>query len=88
MRYIEVFSVFISLRGAVEDETIPIFNAVAVGELCVIVHRYHPSRHGIIVDVTATDLIPIVPFKRSKFAKFIVSFEKQICAKLLVPRRR
>ena len=71
-----------------EDDTIPIINAFLVGELCVIVHRYHPSRKGIIVDVTSADRLSIIPFKRSKFTKLVVSFVKQICAKLLDPRLR
>ncbi len=71
-----------------EDDTIPIINAFPVGEFCVIVHRYHPSRHGIIVDDTAANRLPIVPVRRSKFAKLVVSFKRLICAKLLVPRLR
>ena len=69
----EVLSVFTSARIDVADDTIPILNPVTVPDVYVIVHRYHPSRQGIIVEVTAADRLPTLPLRRSKFAKFVTS---------------
>ena len=72
-------------RIDVADDTIHMLNPVTVVDMYVIVHLYHPSRHGVIVDVTAADRLRTAPVRRSKFAKVILSPAKQSCANLLVP---
>ena len=75
-----VVSVSDSMRTEVADDTIQMRNAVAVDDKCVIVHRYHPLRQGIMFEVTAADLLPSWPVARSKFAKLVVSEKKAICS--------
>ena len=79
---------FTSERIDVADDTIPMINDDDNDDVYSIVHKYHPSRHGIVVDVTAANRLPTVPVRRSKFAKLVLSLAKYSCAKLLVPRRR
>ena len=67
---------FTGARAVVADPTIPITNDVAVATVYVIVHRYHLSRQGIIVDVTPADRLPIVPVRRFKFENLMASPKK------------
>ena len=71
--YIVVLSVFTSERIDVADDTIPTINFDADDDVYDIVHRYQPSRRGIIVDVTVAVQLPIVPVRRSKLAKLVLS---------------
>ncbi len=84
----EVASVFDSKRGVVSDEitTMPI--CISVDDVVVMVHRYHPSRQGVIVAITLSDLLPSYPVKRFKFTKIVASPNDANCAKLFVPRLR
>ena len=81
---------FISARGDVADETMKMFIADAIELDVVKVHRYHPSRQGIIVAAVApAPRDPTTPVKRSKFAKVVASPPVVIiCAKLFVFRRK
>jgi hypothetical protein len=73
------------MRTAVADDIMQMSNAVAVDDECVIVHRYYLLHQGIMVEVTAGDLLPSWPVARSKFAKLLVSEKKASCANLFVP---
>ena len=88
--YMEVPIVFISARGAVADETNKTFIAFAAEIDVVRVHRYHPSRQGMIVaDMVPAPVDPTTPVKRLKFAKIVGSPpEFIICAKLFVFLRK
>ncbi len=77
-----VESVFVSMRPKVADDSTQMTNEVAVNEVRVNVYRYHPLYQGIMVEVTASDLLlSSCPFARSKFAKLVVSEKKAIYAK-------
>jgi hypothetical protein len=64
--YIEVLIVFDSPRTEVAEEPKKMFIEVIEGLDVVKLHRYHPSRQGVIVvDMTPAPLDPITPLKRS-----------------------
>ena len=81
-------SVFTSPRLAVADEIIPIANELADDDESVNIHRYHPSRHEVIVDAMAPALLLTWQVSRLKLAKILESLPTKICAKILVPRLR
>ena len=88
--YMEVASVFDFARVAVADETNNTVITFAAETDVVKVHRYHPSRQGMIVAAVApAPRDPTAPVKRSNFAKVVASPPVVIiCAKLFVFRRK
>ena len=78
----------LSARADVADDTKDIRNDEAVDDDAVIVHRYHPSRQGTMVEDTLADLLPNSPVKRLKFANIVESPNAPNWAKLCVPRLR
>jgi hypothetical protein len=63
----------------------PIANVDVLDAEYVIVHRYHPSRHGVIVDDIMPLELPTWPVSRSKFT-YASTLKTKNCAKLFVPR--
>ncbi len=66
--YMFVESVFTAPLPLVVEGTILIANVDVLDVEYVIVHRNHPSRHGVIVDAMTPALLPTWPVRRSKFA--------------------
>ena len=82
-----VASVLVAPLIDVVEGTILIAKVVVVDAAYVIVHRYHSSRHGMIVDDMTPKLLPTWPVRRLKFT-YTSMVKRNNCAKSLVPRRR